>query len=103
MRVPTPDGSVVDLTVVLKKTVTAAEINAAMKEAADGPMNGILEYTTDPLVSVDIIDNAHSSIFDSLLTQVISGNMVKVVSWYDNEYGYSQRLADLAVKLSKLD
>lgn len=103
MRVPTPDGSVVDLTVVLKKTVTAAEINAAMKEAADGPMNGILEYTTDPLVSVDIVDNAHSSIFDSLLTQVISGNMVKVVSWYDNEYGYSQRLADLAVKLSKLD
>ena len=103
MRVPTPDGSVVDLTVVLKKTVTATEINAAMKEAADGPMNGILEYTTDPLVSVDIIDNAHSSIFDSLLTQVISGNMVKVVSWYDNEYGYSQRLADLAVKLSKLD
>lgn len=103
MRVPTPDGSVVDLTVVLKKTVTAAEINAAMKEAADGPMNGVLEYTTDPLVSVDIIDNSHSSIFDSLLTQVINGNMVKVVSWYDNEYGYSQRLADLAVKLSKLD
>ena len=103
MRVPTPDGSVVDLTVILKKTVTAAEINTAMKEAAEGPMKGVLEFTTDPLVSVDIIDNAHSSIFDSLLTQVISGNMVKVVSWYDNEYGYSQRLADLAVKLSKLD
>ncbi|HBG70135.1 MAG: type I glyceraldehyde-3-phosphate dehydrogenase [Bacteroidetes bacterium GWF2_43_63] len=103
MRVPTPDGSVVDLTVILKKTVTAQEINTAMKAAADGPMKGVLEYTTDPLVSVDIIDNPHSSIFDSLLTQVISGNMVKIVSWYDNEYGYSQRLADLAVKLSKLD
>lgn len=103
MRVPTPDGSVVDLTVVLKKTVTVQEINTAMKTAADGPMKGVLEYTTDPLVSVDIIDNPHSSIFDSLLTQVISGNMVKIVSWYDNEYGYSQRLADLAVKLSKLD
>ncbi|HPB01599.1 MAG TPA: type I glyceraldehyde-3-phosphate dehydrogenase, partial [Bacteroidales bacterium] len=103
MRVPTPDGSVVDLTVVLKKTVTAAEINSAMKQAADGPMKGVLEYTSDPIVSADIVDNSHSSIFDSLLTQVISGNMVKIVSWYDNEYGYSQRLADLAVKLSKLD
>lgn len=103
MRVPTPDGSVVDLTVVLKKTVTAAEINSAMKQAADGPMKGVLEYTSDPIVSADIVDNSHSSIFDSLLTQVISGNMVKIVSWYDNEFGYSQRLADLAVKLSKLD
>jgi len=103
MRVPTPDGSVVDLTVMLKKAVTAAEINEAMKLAADGPMKGILEYTTDPVVSVDIIDNPHSSIFDSLLTQVINGNMVKVIAWYDNEYGYSQRLADLAVKLSNLE
>ncbi|MPM15548.1 Glyceraldehyde-3-phosphate dehydrogenase [bioreactor metagenome] len=103
MRVPTPDGSVVDLTVNLKKTVTVEEINTAMKEAAEGPMKGVLEFATDPLVSVDIIDNPHSSIFDSLLTQVISGNMVKVVSWYDNEFGYSQRLAGLAVKLSKLD
>lgn len=103
MRVPTPDGSVVDLTVALKKTVTVEEINTAMKEAAEGPMKGVLEFATDPLVSVDIIDNPHSSIFDSLLTQVISGNMVKVVSWYDNEFGYSQRLAGLAVKLSKLD
>lgn len=103
MRVPTPDGSVVDLTVVLKKTVTAAEINSAMKQAADGPMKGVLQYTSDPIVSADIVDNSHSSIFDSLLTQVISGNMVKIVSWYDNEFGYSQRLADLAVKLSKLD
>ena len=103
MRVPTPDVSVVDFTATLKKTVTAAEINTAMKEAADGPMKGVLEFATDPLVSVDIIDNTHSSVFDSLLTQVINGNLVKVVSWYDNELGYSQRLADLTVKLSKLD
>lgn len=103
MRVPTPDGSVVDLTVVLKKQVSAADINEAMKTAAEGPMKGVLEFTEDPLVSRDIIDNPHSSIFDSLLTQVINGNMVKVVSWYDNEYGYSLRLAELAVKMSKLD
>jgi glyceraldehyde 3-phosphate dehydrogenase len=103
MRVPTPDGSVVDFTAVLKRNVTAAEINAAMQDAANGPMKGILEYTTDPIVSVDIIDNPHSSIFDSLLTQVINGNLVKVVSWYDNEYGYSQRLADLTVRLCNLD
>ncbi len=103
MRVPTPDGSVVDFTAVLKRNVTAAEINAAMQDAANGPMKGILEYTTDPIVSIDIIDNPHSSIFDSLLTQVINGNLVKVVSWYDNEYGYSQRLADLTVRLSNLD
>jgi glyceraldehyde 3-phosphate dehydrogenase len=103
MRVPTPDGSVVDLTVVLKKAVTVAEVNEAMQKAAEGPMKGILEYTTDPLVSCDIVDNPHSSIFDSLLTQVIDGNMVKVISWYDNEFGYSQRLADLAVKMSTLE
>lgn len=99
MRVPTPDGSVVDLTCELNVTVTKEEINAAMKEAAEGPMNGILEYCTDPVVSTDIIGNRHSSIFDSLLTQVMDGNFVKVVSWYDNEMGYSQRLADLVVKM----
>jgi len=103
MRVPTPDGSVVDLTVVLKKAVTVVEVNEAMKKAAEGPMKGILEYTTDPLVSCDIIDNPHSSVFDSLLTQVIDGNMVKIISWYDNEFGYSQRLADLAVIMSTLE
>lgn len=99
MRVPTPDGSVVDLTCELNVTVTKEEINAAMKEAAEGPMKGILEYCTDPVVSTDIIGNRHSSIFDSLLTQVMDGNFVKVVSWYDNEMGYSQRLADLVVKM----
>lgn len=103
MRVPTPDGSVVDLVVMLKRSVTIAEVNEAMKNAANGPLKGILEYTTDPLVSCDIINNPHSSIFDSLLTQVINGNMVKVISWYDNEFGYSQRLADLTVKLANID
>jgi glyceraldehyde 3-phosphate dehydrogenase len=99
MRVPTPDGSVVDLTCELNVNVTKEEINAAMKEAAEGPMKGVLEYCTDPVVSSDIIGNRHSSIFDSLLTQVMDGNFVKVVSWYDNEMGYSQRLADLVIKM----
>ncbi|MBP1644596.1 MAG: gap [Bacteroidetes bacterium] len=102
MRVPTPDGSVVDLTVELEKTVTKEEINAAMKEAAQGPMKGILEYTEDPIVSCDILGNPHSSIFDSKLTMVLEGNMVKVVSWYDNENGYSNRVCDLAERLAKL-
>ena len=102
MRVPTPDGSVVDLTVELEKTVTKEEINAAMKEAAQGPMKGILEYTEDPIVSCDIIGNPYSSIFDSKLTMVLEGNMVKVVSWYDNENGYSNRVCDLAERLAKL-
>lgn len=98
MRVPTPDGSLTDLTVVLKKEVTAEEINAAMKAAADGPMKGVMEYTEDPLVSADIIGNPHSNIFDSLLTSA-QGNLVKVVGWYDNEAGYSHRSADLIVRL----
>ncbi|MDD2489392.1 MAG: type I glyceraldehyde-3-phosphate dehydrogenase [Bacteroidales bacterium] len=102
MRVPTPDGSVVDLTVELSRPVTKEEINAAIKEAAEGPMKGILEYTEDPIVSCDIIGNPHSSIFDSKLTMVMEGNMVKVVSWYDNENGYSNRVCDLAEKLAKL-
>ncbi len=102
MRVPTPDGSVVDLTVELSKTVTKEEINAAMKEAAEGKLKGILEYTEEPIVSCDIIGNPYSSIFDSKLTMVMEGNMVKVVSWYDNENGYSNRVCDLAEKLAKL-
>lgn len=102
MRVPTPDGSVVDLTVELSRSVTKEEINAAMKVASEGPMKGILEYTEDPIVSCDIIGNPHSSIFDSKLTMVMNGNMVKVVSWYDNENGYSNRVCDLAEKLAKL-
>jgi glyceraldehyde 3-phosphate dehydrogenase len=101
MRVPTPDGSVVDLTVELARNTTKEEINAAIKAAADGPMKGIIEYSVDPIVSVDIIGNTHSSIFDSPLTQVMGGNFVKVVSWYDNETGYSSRVVDLAVKLAQ--
>lgn len=99
MRVPTSDGSVVDLVAELKKPTTAEEINNAMKKAAEGPMKGILEYTDDPIVSVDIVGNSHSSIFDSLSTMVIGGNMVKVISWYDNEWGYSCRVVDLMAKM----
>jgi glyceraldehyde 3-phosphate dehydrogenase len=97
-RVPVPDGSMVDLVAELKCEVTADEINAAMKAAADGPLAGILEYSTDPLVSVDIIGNLHSSIFDSQLTRVLGekGDFVKCISWYDNEMGYSARCVDLA-------
>ncbi|MEZ5000488.1 MAG: type I glyceraldehyde-3-phosphate dehydrogenase [Bacteroidales bacterium] len=98
VRVPTPTGSLVDLVCVLKREVTIEEINAAMKKAAEGPMKGILEYTEDPIVSVDVIHNPHSSIFDALSTMV-NGRMVKVLSWYDNEWGYSVRVVDLAQKL----
>lgn len=98
MRVPTPTGSIVDLVANLKKEVTAEQINAAMKKAAEGPMKGILEYTEDPVVSVDIIHNTHSSIFDAQSTMAV-GKMVKIFSWYDNEWGYSFRVVDLAKKL----
>jgi len=100
IRVPTPDGSIVDLTCELEKNVAKKDIDEAMKAAADGPMKGILEYLDEPLVSCDIIGNSHSSIYDSLLTKVIGGNIIKVISWYDNEYGYSCRLADLVEKMS---
>lgn len=98
VRVPNPTGSLVDLVVNLKTAATKEQINAAMKEAADGPMKGILEYTEDPIVSVDIVHNPHSSIFDALSTMV-NGKTVKVLSWYDNEWGYSTRVVDLAIKL----
>jgi len=96
-RVPTPDGSMVDLTVELERNVTIDEINAAMKAAAEGPLKCILEYTEDPIVSIDIVGNDHSSIFDSQLTMVLGGegNFVKCISWYDNEWGYSNRIKDL--------
>ncbi len=95
MRVPTFDGSVVDLVAELSKKVTIEEVNATIKEAAEGELKGILQYTEDPIVSVDIIGNAHSSIFDALSTMVIQDNFVKVISWYDNEWGYSNRVVDL--------
>lgn len=101
MRVPTPDGSVVDLTVKLKKNATVDEINAAMKAAAEGPMKGILKYETDPIVGADIIGSTYSSVYDVALTMEKGGDLVKVVSWYDNENGYSNRLADLAVMMAK--
>ncbi|MBN1279627.1 MAG: type I glyceraldehyde-3-phosphate dehydrogenase [Chlorobium sp.] len=94
MRVPVPDGSVTDVTVILDREASKAEVNAAMKAAAEGPMKGYLEYCEDPIVSQDIVGNPHSCIFDSLLT-MSSGNMVKVVGWYDNELGYSTRVVDL--------
>jgi glyceraldehyde 3-phosphate dehydrogenase len=99
MRVPVPTGSVVDLVVDVDKDVTKEAVNEAMKRAAEGPMKGIMEYCTDPIVSSDVIRNTHSSIFDSLSTMVMDKRMVKVVSWYDNEWGYSNRVVDLIVKL----
>ena len=99
-RVPTNTVSVVDFTAVLGRNVTKDEINAAMKEYADGPMKGILEYCDEPLVSSDMKGNTHSSIFSSLDTLVIGGNLAKVVSWYDNEWGYSCRVGDLAAFMS---
>jgi len=99
MRVPVPDGSAVDLVCVLEKPATRDEINLAMQTAAEGPLKGYLEYCQEPIVSVDIIGNPASSIFDSLLTSVMgggSGNFVRCVSWYDNEYGYTCRTLDLA-------
>jgi glyceraldehyde 3-phosphate dehydrogenase len=102
LRVPVPTGSVVDLTCEMAKPVTADEVNAAMKAAAEGPMKGYLMYQPDPIVSTDIIGDPHSSIFVPAWTQVIGGNLLKVVSWYDNEAGYSARTADLIAKLGKL-
>jgi glyceraldehyde 3-phosphate dehydrogenase len=84
----------------VKRTVTRDEVNAAMKSAADGPMKGILEYCTDPVVSIDIVGNPASSVFDSLSTNVMQGDMVKVLSWYDNEWGFSNRVVDALLKLS---
>jgi len=100
MRVPVVDGSVVDLSCRLARNVTAAEVNAAMKAAAEGPLKGILEYTEDPIVSTDIVGNPHSSIFDAKLTTVIEGDFVKVVAWYDNEWGYSCRVVDLVCRMA---
>ncbi|WP_278264273.1 type I glyceraldehyde-3-phosphate dehydrogenase [Nocardia sp. AG03] len=100
LRVPVPTGSVTDLTATLSRPVTVEEVNAAMKAAAEGPMQGILKYNEDPIVSSDIVTDPHSSIYDAPLTKVI-GNEVKVVSWYDNEWGYSNRLANLVDLVGK--
>jgi len=102
LRVPVPTGSAVDLTVETEKPVTVEAVNAAMKEAAEGPLKGILAYTEDPLVSSDIIGDPHSSIFAADWTRVMGDTMVKVLAWYDNEWGYSMRSADLIERLAKL-
>ena len=102
MRVPVADGSLVDLVAILKRKATRDEVNEAMRKAAEGPLKGILEYSTVPLVSSDIIGDPHSSVFDSLSTQVVGENMVKVISWYDNEWGYSCRVTDLIDRLAAL-
>jgi glyceraldehyde 3-phosphate dehydrogenase len=102
IRVPVPDGSITDITVRVKNIPTAEALNAAFRQAAEGPMKGILRYTEDPIVSIDIVDDPHSCIFDALLTSVV-GDMVKVMGWYDNEYGYSSRLVDLILYLRKFD
>jgi len=101
MRVPTPDVSVVDLVLLLKTPTTAKDVNAALKAAAEGDMKGILAYTEDPVVSTDMLRNPNSSIIDGLLTKVLDGNLLKVVAWYDNEWGYSMRCIDLALFLQK--
>lgn len=102
LRVPVPCGSITDLVAELSKDVTVDEVNAAIKAAADGPLKGILEYNTDPIVSSDVIGNSHSSIFDAPWTMVLQKRMIKILSWYDNEFGYSNRTADLIAKVAKL-
>ena len=102
MRVPVPDGSTVDLVVELDTEVTAEEVNAAVKAAAEGPLEGILQYSEEPLVSTDIIGSPHTSIFDAGSTRVLDGNLVKVLSWYDNEWGYSNRVVDLIERLAQI-
>ncbi len=102
MRVPVPDGSTVDLVVELDRDVTVEEVNAAVKKAAEGPLRDILQYSEDPIVSTDIIGNPHSSIFDAAGTHVLGGNLVKVLSWYDNEWGYSNRVVDLVERLGEV-
>jgi len=104
MRVPVPDGSVVDFNILLEKDVTVDDVNEAVREAATtGPLKNVLEFSTLPVVSTDIIGNPHSSIFDAPFTRVVDGNFVKTLNWYDNEWGYSNRVADLLGVLDRLD
>jgi glyceraldehyde 3-phosphate dehydrogenase len=102
MRVPVVDGSITDLSALLKKSVTKEEVNEAMKKASQGELKGILEYCDEPIVSSDIIGNPHSCIFDSLSTYVVEGNLVKVMGWYDNEWAFSQRMAELTELFANL-
>ena len=102
LRVPVPTGSITDLNVLVSKKTNIEEVNEAVRVAADGPMKGIIEYVTDPIVSSDVIHNPHSSIFDSNNTMVVDGDLVKVTMWYDNEWGYSKRTADLIERMAQL-
>jgi glyceraldehyde 3-phosphate dehydrogenase len=101
LRVPTPNVSVVDLAALVKKKTTAEEVNAAFKAAADGPLKGLLEYVTAPLVSIDFRGNPHSAMLDAPYTKVMDGDFVKVMAWYDNEWGYSSRCVDLVLCMAK--
>jgi glyceraldehyde 3-phosphate dehydrogenase len=101
LRVPTPDVSVVDLVCVTSRDVTVAEVNQELKDASEGTLKGILSYTEDPVVSTDMLQNPNSSIVDSKLTKVLDGNLLHVVSWYDNEWGYSNRVVDLISFMAK--
>ena len=101
MRVPTPDVSVVDLVALLSKNTTAEEVNEALEAAANGPLKGILAYTEDPVVSTDMLHNPASAIVDAQMTKVLDGDLVKVLAWYDNEWGYSMRVVDLVEFLAK--
>ncbi len=103
MRVPVPDGSLVDLTVEVERAASVDTVNQAMQAAAEGALNGILSYCTDPIVSGDIIGNPHSVIFDSLLTQVLEDKMIKAIGWYDNEWGYSTRVEELIARVASMD
>jgi glyceraldehyde 3-phosphate dehydrogenase len=100
IRVPTPTGSCVDLVALLSKKTTAEEVNAALKKASEGELKGILAYTEDPIVSVDIVHNPASSIVDAPSTTVMDGNLLKLIAWYDNEWGYSSRCIDLIKKMA---
>ena len=100
VRVPTPDGSLVDLVIEVEKTTTKEDVNAAIKKAADGPMKGFLKYCEDPIVSIDVVGDPHSSVFDSLSTMVIGGSLIKIFSWYDNEWGFSCRMVDMIKMLA---
>ncbi len=100
VRVPTPAGSLVDLVADLEKDISVESVNAAMQKAAEGPMKGVLQYTEEPIVSIDVIGNPHSSIFDALSTMITGGNMVKVFSWYDNEWGFSCRMIDMLKRMA---
>jgi glyceraldehyde 3-phosphate dehydrogenase len=100
MRVPVPDGSLTDITCSLTRTPTAEEINLAFKRSSERDLKGILQYTEDPVVSVDVIGNPHSVLYDSEFTSVV-GKLVKIIGWYDNEWGYSNRLVDLVLRIGK--